>query len=133
MKLHWHGVPCQAGAGTKLVVKQKVRTVFRLRRHLDVRVSKPWVSCQVGAGTKLVVMDGGDGRAVDLARALRAAGRPRSYVLRGGFRGWQAAGLPVRASDGYVSSPLDILADEVATVGAGVSGWCATLHTVGCN
>lgn len=84
-----------------------------------------WVPRQVGAGTKLVVMDGGDGRAVELARALRAAGRPRSYVLRGGFRAWQAAGLPVRASDGYASSPLDILADEVATIGAGVSGWCA--------
>jgi hypothetical protein len=32
--------------------------------------------------TRLVVMDGGDGRAVALARALRAAGRPRSYVLQ---------------------------------------------------
>ncbi len=37
---------------------------------------------QVDERTRLVVMDGGDGRAVALARALRAAGRPRSYVLQ---------------------------------------------------
>ncbi len=41
---------------------------------------------QVDERTRLVVMDGGDGRAVALARALRAAGRPRSYVLQARLR-----------------------------------------------
>lgn len=51
-----------------------------------------------------------------LARALRAAGVRRPYILAGGFRGWAAAGLAVRkGASEYDASPLDALSDTAET------------------
>lgn len=36
---------------------------------------------QVDSETCLIVVDGGDGKAIELARALKASGRSRAYVL----------------------------------------------------
>ncbi len=57
-----------------------------------------------------------------LARALRAAGVRRPYILAGGFRGWSAAGLAVRKGAAeYDASPLDALSDTAET--GGCRGW----------
>ena len=50
-----------------------------------------------------------------LARALRAAGVRRPYVLAGGFKAWEAAGLGVRQAVEYDASPLDAVGDVAET------------------
>ncbi|KAK9835242.1 hypothetical protein WJX81_008278 [Elliptochloris bilobata] len=105
----------------------RVRDTKRLEYDIAAAVVAGLV--KVGARTRVVVMDGGDGRAVRLARALRSVGRPRSYVLQGGFRAWQGAGLPVRAGDSYAASALDALADEAAMLQAGTSAALSGLGT----
>lgn len=55
-------------------------------------------------------------RAKTVARAVAAAGA-RAYVLRGGFKAWQAAGLKVReGATEYDASVADALADEVDVI-----------------
>ncbi|EFN55745.1 expressed protein [Chlorella variabilis] len=67
--------------------------------------------------TKVIVMDDKGEGAKRVARALRAAGVRRPYVLAGGFRAWQEAGLGVRSTASeYEASPLDVAEDVAGTV-----------------
>ncbi|KAL4436752.1 hypothetical protein ABPG75_003891 [Micractinium tetrahymenae] len=84
---------------------------------LEIQALEAAALAKVGGGTKVIVMDERGESAKGLARALRAAGVRRPYVLAGGFRGWAAAGLAVRQSASeYDASPLDALSDTAETV-----------------
>lgn len=50
-----------------------------------------------------------------MARALRAVGVRRAYVLAGGFKAWTAAGLAVRQSAEYDATALDAVGDVAET------------------
>ncbi|GIL71514.1 hypothetical protein Vretimale_2628 [Volvox reticuliferus] len=70
--------------------------------------------------TKIVIMNNNDDLAArELARAVRAAGVLRVYVMAGGFQAWSAAGLGVASGKtDYEASALVVLLDEIAEVAA---------------
>lgn len=66
--------------------------------------------------TKIIIMDQGknDKFAKQVARAAAAAGAKRAYIMTGGFKAWQAEGLPVanKKSLSYEAGPLLAVADS---------------------
>ncbi|PSC70141.1 hypothetical protein C2E20_6347 [Micractinium conductrix] len=84
---------------------------------LEIQALEVAALAKVRAGsTKVIVMDQQGEAAKVLARALRAAGVRRPYVLAGGFKAWEAAGLGVRQAVEYDASPLDAVGDVAETV-----------------
>ncbi|GAB4823555.1 hypothetical protein N2152v2_010601 [Parachlorella kessleri] len=71
---------------------------------------------KVGSSTKVIIMDNQGERAKAVARAAARAG-VRSYVLQGGFRAWQDAGLRVRqGTTDYDASVVEAVEDQVEAV-----------------
>ncbi|KAI3425994.1 hypothetical protein D9Q98_007962 [Chlorella vulgaris] len=85
---------------------------------LQIQVMEVAALAKISAGsTKVIIMDQQGEAAKRFARALRAAGVRRPYVLADGFRGWCAAGLGVReGATEYDAGPLGTVEDVAESV-----------------
>ncbi|KAK9806668.1 hypothetical protein WJX73_005984 [Symbiochloris irregularis] len=71
---------------------------------------------QVSDGCNFVILEDRKRDGLRLARALQSQVQARSYVLQGGFRAWQAAGLPVKSVVDYEWSFSDAISDEAENI-----------------
>jgi rhodanese-related sulfurtransferase len=95
-------------------VRKQVRNAGQLA--IDILGTQIAGLARVNASTtKIIIMDQGQGDrfAKQVARAAAAAGARRTYIMTGGFKAWQAEGLPVATkATTYEAGPLAAVADS---------------------
>ncbi|KAL4447383.1 hypothetical protein ABPG77_007416 [Micractinium sp. CCAP 211/92] len=104
---------------------RKVRNQLRNAGELEVKVTALQIAAlkRLTSGSTILLMDrSGSGTAKAVAKALAARGFGRVYIIKGGFQGWVASKLRVKAAS--VVSRVEVLPPGTfgtgSTRGAGV-------------
>jgi rhodanese-related sulfurtransferase len=110
------------GKGVALPASKLLPSIARKVRNADslaIEILGAQIAslARVSGNTRVIIMDDRGEMAKAVARATRAAGVRRAYIVDGGFKAWKASGLAIieKASE-YDANPLALVGDAAETV-----------------